>query len=135
MTKKVALTVALNALNLVNTDESVEARATLEKMIESLSNRTMSDEAKAKQNELRKAKTAAARAELIAKVAPVLREELSHTLEGVTVKELFSLAQAKLPEDFTANKVQNVLLREMRDELVITEAKGKANTYTLKGRA
>jgi len=131
MTKKNALTVALNVLSTVTTDEANEARITLAKMIESLS-KVPSDEAKAKQNELRKAKTAAARAELVAKVAPVLREELSHTLEGVTVKELFSLAQAKLPEDFTANKVQNILLREMRDELVITEAKGKANTYALK---
>jgi hypothetical protein len=93
---------------------------------------TLSDEAKAKQSELRKAKTAAARSELITKVAPVLREGLSHTLMGLTAKELFAEVADKLPEDFTAPKVQNVLLREMRDELVITEAKGKANTYALK---
>ena len=129
MTKKVALTVALNALNLVNTDESVEARATLTKMIEGLStSRTMSDEAKAKQNELRKAKTAAARAELVAAVAPILRKYLTN---DITAKELFETAKGELPEDFTHNKVQNVLLREMRPELVVTEAKGKANVYRL----
>lgn len=129
MTKKNALTVALNALTLVNTDEATEARITLAKMIESLStSRTMSDEAKAKQNELRKAKTAAARAELVAKVAPILRKYLT---ADVSAKELYEAAKAELPADFTHNKVQNVLLREMRPELVVTEAKGKANTYRL----
>ena len=129
MTKKNALTVALNALNLVNTDEAVEARATLTKMIETLStSRTMSDEAKAKQNELRKAKTAAARAELVATVAPVLRKYLT---ADISAKELFEAAKAELPTGFTHNKVQNVLLREMRPELIVTEAKGKANTYRL----
>ena len=129
MTKKIALTVALNALNLVNTDEAVEARATLTKMVEALStSRPMSDEAKAKQNELRKAKTAAARAELVATVAPVLRKYLT---ADISAKELFEAAKAELPADFTHNKVQNVLLREMRPELVVTEAKGRANTYRL----
>lgn len=129
MTKKNALTVALNALTLVNTDEATEARITLAKMIETLSaSRAMSDEAKAKQNELRKAKTAAARAELVAAVAPVLRKYLT---ADVSAKELYEAAKAELPADFTHNKVQNVLLREMRPELVVTEAKGKANTYRL----
>ena len=129
MTKKNALTVALNALNLVNTDEAVEARATLTKMIETLStSRALSDEAKAKQNELRKAKTAAARAELVAKVAPVIRAAM--TTEPQTAKEIFANCVG-LPEGFTAAKVQNVLLREMRDSINVTEAKGKANTYNL----
>ena len=129
MTKKNALTVALNALSLVNTDEAVEARATLTKMVETLStSRTLSDEAKAKQNELRKAKTAAARAELVAKVAPVIRAAM--TTEPQTAKEIFTNCVG-LPEDFTAAKVQNVLLREMRDSISVNEAKGKANTYNL----
>lgn len=129
MTKKNALTVALNALNLVNTDEAVEARATLTKMIETLStSHTLSDEAKAKQNELRKAKTAAARAELVAKVAPVIRAAM--TTEPQTAKEIFAKCVG-LPEDFTAAKVQNVLLRELRGDITVTEAKGKANTYNL----
>lgn len=129
MTKKNALTVALNALNLVNTDEAVEARATLTKMIETLStSRTLSDEAKAKQNELRKAKTAAARSELVAKVAPVIRAAM--TTEPQTAKEIFAKCVG-LPEGFTAAKVQNVLLREMRDSINVNEAKGKANTYNL----
>ena len=129
MTKKNALTVALNALILVNTDEAAEARITIAKMIETLStSRTLSDEAKAKQNELRKAKTAAARAELVAKVAPIIRTAM--TTEPQTAKEIFANCVG-LPEGFTAAKVQNVLLREMRDSINVTEAKGKANTYNL----
>lgn len=129
MTKKNALTVALNALNLVNTDEANEARVTVQAMIDALSkSRTLSDEAKAAQSEMRKAKTAAARAELVAKVVPVIRAAMS--TEPMTAKEIFANCVG-LPEDFTANKVQNVLLREMRADVNVTEAKGKANTYHL----
>ena len=144
MTKKIALTIALNAIaaNAQYTNPAYdgketttksytgeEVREVLTKMVDSLStSRAMSDEAKAKQNELRKAKTAAARAELVATVAPVLRKYLT---ADVSAKELYEAAKAELPADFTHNKVQNVLLREMRPELVVTEAKGKANTYRL----
>lgn len=144
MTKKIALTIALNAIaanaqyvnpvydgkeTTIKSYTGEEVREVLTKMVESLStSRAMSDEAKAKQNELRKAKTAAARAELVAAVAPVLRKYLT---ADVSAKELYEAAKAELPADFTHNKVQNVLLREMRPELVVTEAKGKANTYRL----
>lgn len=144
MTKKIALTIALNAIAVnaqytnpvydgkettVKSYTGEEVREVLTKMVESLStSHPMSDEAKAKQNELRKAKTAAARAELVAKVAPVLRKYLT---ADVSAKELYEAAKAELPANFTHNKVQNVLLREMRPELVVTEAKGKANTYRL----
>lgn len=89
---------------------------------------TLSDEAKAKQSELRKAKTAVARSELVAKVAPIIRAAM--TTEPQTAKEIFANCVG-LPEDFTAAKVQNVLLRELRSDITVTEAKGKANTYNL----
>lgn len=129
MTKKNALTIALNALNMVNTEDALEARVTVQAMIDALSKpHAMSDEAKAKQNELRKAKTAAARSELVAKVAPIIRAAM--TTEPQTAKEIFAKCVG-LPEDFTAAKVQNVLLRELRGDITVTEAKGKANTYNL----
>ena len=37
-----------------------------------------------------------------------------------------------LPADFTAAKVQYILIHELADEVVKTEAKGKANVYTLR---
>ena len=123
MTKIEALTIALNTI------EDTEARETIEKMIAQLSKpRKTSDEAKAKQNAKRKEATAQARAELVAKVAPILRKCLT---ADVTAKELYEMAKDELPADFSAAKVQNILLREMAPELVKTETKGKANTYRL----
>ena len=123
MTKIEALREALNTLT------NTEAREVVEKMIAQLSKpHTASPEAKAKMNAKRKEATAVARAELVANVAPILRKYLT---SDVTAKELFEIAKGELPSDFTAPKVQNILLREMAPELVKTEAKGKANTYRL----
>ncbi len=128
MTKKDALTIALSTMA-----DDTDAKTVIKAMIAQLDQKhTRTPEQKEAANAARKAKTAAARAELIAKVAPVLREGLSHTLQGVTVKELFGMVQNELPEDFSVAKIQNILLREMRDELDIIETKGKANTYRLK---
>lgn len=123
MTKIEALREALNTLT------NTEAREVVEKMIAQLSKpHTASPEAKAKMNAKRKEATAVARAELVANVTPILRKYLT---SDITAKELFEVAKGELPTDFTAPKVQNILLREMAPELVKTEAKGKANTYRL----
>lgn len=122
MTKKDALTVALN---FVPADEG-KAREIITSMIEQLSKqRKTSDEAKAKA----KAKRADARAELCAQVVPILREVIT---TDMTAKEIFAAASDRLPKDFSDKKVQAILLREMKDEVVKTEAKGKPNTYRLK---
>ena len=129
MTKKNALELAISILSTDNAnDEAVE---TLQKMVEQLENRTpMSEEKKAELSAKRKEATKTAREELVGKVAPVLRRYLTAPM---TAKELFEVAKAELPTDFSWQKVQNVLLREMAEELVKVEAKGKANTYALKG--
>ena len=90
---------------------------------------TTSPEAKSKANEKRKAATAAARAALMEQILPVLRNALT---EPMTAKALFDKAKNGLPADFTAAKVQYILLHEMADEVVKTEAKGEANTYAPK---
>ena len=143
MTKKDALTIAMSTLSAPtypnpNFDgkettrrefSAEEVREVLQNMIEQLSKpHKTSDDAKARA----KAKRANDRAVVVAQIAPILREGLTHTLQGITAKELFSLVKGKLPEDYTAAKVQAMLLRDMRDELIITEVKGKANTYALK---
>ena len=87
--------------------------------------RPTSDEAKAK----RKEKNAEARNALMEQVIPVLRNGLTSPM---TAKELFNVCSNGLPEDFTALKVQYVLLHEMADEVIKTEAKGKPNIYELK---
>jgi hypothetical protein len=87
--------------------------------------RKTSDTAKANA----KAKRANARAELMAQVLPILRDALT---EGGTAKEIFEHCADALPEDFTSAKVQYILLHELADEVVKTEAKGKPNVYTLR---
>ena len=123
MTKKEALVIALSTI------DNEEAKTVITSMIEQLSkSRPVSDEKRAERNAKRKADTAKAREELVSKVAPVLRKYLTN---DVTAKELFEMAKNELPEDYSAPKVQNILLREMSSELVKTETKGKANTYRL----
>jgi len=103
--------------------DKIEAlRATLVKRSE------RSDEAKEKASIKRKEQTAAKRAELCAQVVPILRDVMT---TDMTAKEIFAAAKERLPQDFTANKVQYILLNDMKGEVVKTEAKNKPNTYRL----
>ena len=123
MTRHDALVYALNTV--IEYNDNSEVCEVLTTMIAQLSKpRKTSDTAKANA----KAKRADARATLMAQVVPILRDVMT---ADMTAKEIFSAAQERLPQDFTANKVQAVLLREMKDEVIKTEAKGKANTYRL----
>ena len=128
MTKKDALTIALSTMT------NDEAKTVIQKMIDQLAQpRTpLSDEAKARINFARKEKTAAARAALMEKVLPVLRSALSKYDMAITAKELYENAKDNLPEDFTASKVQYVLLHELVDEVDKIDDGRNANTYRLK---
>lgn len=130
MTKKNAIERAIAVLSFDNAnDETVE---TLQKMLEGLekAHTPMSEEKKAELSAKRKEATSTARKELIEKVAPVLRKYLT---APVTAKELYETAKAELPADFSWQKVQNVLIRELAPELNKAEAKNKPNTYVLRG--
>ena len=107
---------------LTNPDEIVEVLTKIRDQI--AKPRKTSDEAKAKA----KAKRADARSALMAQVLPILREVIT---TDMTAKEIFTAAQEHLPQDFTDKKVQYILLNEMKNEVVKTEAKGKPNTYRL----
>ena len=109
---------------LTNPDEIVEVLTKIRDQI--AKPRKTSDEAKAKA----KAKRANERAALMKQVLPIIREGVA---DGGTAKEIFERCADALPADFTANKVQYILLNEMADEVVKTEAKGKPNIYKLKG--
>ena len=130
MTKKSALELAIATLALRN--ENDEAVTVLQKMVEQLEKpRTpIAEEKKAAISAKRKEATAAARAELLAQVMPVVRK---YATKPMTVKELLEVAKDELPANFTAPKLQNVLIREMASELDKVEVKGKPNTYCLKG--
>ena len=126
ITRVDALNIAINSIpmDIENPTEVVEVLTKIRDQI--AKPRKTSDEAKAAQSAKRKAATAQARAEMTAQVIPILREVIT---KDMTAKEIFAAASDRLPEGFTAPKVQNILLREMKDELVKTETKGKANTY------
>ena len=134
MTYARALTLAIENLTEVIYDgaNTMESKAVVERLTAlraTLAKRSQrSDDSKAKASAKRKDANAKARAELCAQVVPILREVIT---TDMTAKEIFAAASDRLPKDFTANKVQAVLLREMKDELVKTETKGKANTYRL----
>ena len=127
MTKHDALVYALDTVMKYN--DNNEVREVLTTMIAQLSKpRKTSDEAKAKA----KAKRADARAKVLAEVLPVLRVALTGA-DGFTAKELYDHCADQLPADFTANKVQYILLHDLAEEVIKTEAKGKANTYRIEG--
>ena len=123
MTYAVALSTAIDSIK----DTNPEVAERLTALRETLAKRSQrSEDSKAKASAKRKEATAKARTELCEQVVPILREVIT---TDMTAKEIYSAAAERLPQDFTAAKVQNILLREMKDELVKTEAKGKANTY------
>ena len=121
MTYAQALTIAIETID----DAAVIDR--LRSLRETLAKRSQrSEDSKAKASAKRKTQTAEKRAEMASIVVPVLRKVIDRDM---TAKEIFESAKEFLPQDFTANKVQTYLLREMKDELIKTETKNKANTY------
>jgi len=108
---------------LTNPDEIVEVLTKIRDQI--AKPRKTSDEAKAK----RKEKNAAARSALMEQVLPVIRDGVS---DGGTAKEIFERCKDALPSDFTSNKIQYILLHEMKDEVEKIEAKNKPNVYKIK---
>ena len=124
ITRVDALNIAIDTINTYRENDTAVCDILTKIRDQIAKPRTTSDEAKAKAS----AKRAKARAELCSQVVPILREVIT---TDMTAKEIFTAAQERLPQDFTANKVQAILLREMKDELIKTETKGKANTYRL----
>ena len=140
MTKSEAMTVAMNLIDDYKaiaevTEEQLakldEARGVYERMKAILDKpRTVSPASQEKidaKKEATKAATAKARAELIKRVAPILRKYL---ITDITVKELAAAVQGEAP-DMTEKKVQNILIRELKPELVRTERKHGGDLYRL----
>lgn len=136
MTKNSALQIVTETINACDlsafNDEQrakiADALMTIAGMREQLMKpRTSSPEAQAK----RKEKSAQERANAIKDVLPIVRDVVYNT-PHLTAKEIFEACEDKLPSDWTANKVQYLLLHELSDEIDKVEAKGKPNTYFIK---
>ena len=125
ITRVDALNIAINSIpmDIENPTEVVEVLTKIRDQI--AKPRKTSDTAKANA----KAKRADARAALMEQVLPTIREAVA---DGGTAKEIFERCADALPADFTAAKVQYILLHELADEVVKTEAKNKPNIYTMK---
>jgi hypothetical protein len=128
LTRVDALNIAINSIpmDIENPTEVVEVLTKIRDQI--AKSRKTSDTAKANA----KAKRANARAELMKDILPTLRDALTMYPDGLTAKALYETCAETLPEDFTTAKVQYILLHELADEVVKTEAKNKPNVYSLR---
>lgn len=123
MTYTAAIENAIRVLSASNeNDETIERLQALSAALVKRNAHKSSDATKAKQA----AKRAEARNGIVAEVAPIVFKAV--TLEPSTAKEIFERCEG-LPEDFTAPKVQYLLLHELAAKVIKTEAKGKPNTY------
>lgn len=124
MTYAQALNFAIDTIS----DEIVRERLTT--LRDTLARRSQRSEgSKEKANAKRKAKNAENRAALLAKVLPVLHDNMPTTITtAMTAKEIFTACETKLPENFTSAKVQYVLLNDMPEVRKI-EVKNKPNAY------
>lgn len=72
---------------------------------------------------------ARANADLYAAATPVVKAVMSAT--PMTAKEIFTACASELPEGFTANKVQYLLLHQLADVVKKHDNGKNANSYSL----
>lgn len=132
MTKKEALTIALNALketeNYKNGASALyESVVIIEKMIEQLSKpHTSSDEAKSKQAQARKDERAKVLAEVVTPIRAVMDKNPR------TADEIFHLAKDMLPADWTIAKTRYLLTHnELGDDVISIDNGRNPHTYHL----
>lgn len=131
MTNAIALQNAIDTLSTVEQTETVTA--TIERLVhmhETLVERAKaiasSEKVKAA-NEKRKTETKAARDALMATVLPVIRSVI--TAEDKTAEKIYEDCKANLPADFTAKKVQYILIHELAGEVVKVDNGRNSKTY------
>lgn len=71
-----------------------------------------------------------ANADLYATAMPIVEKAIDATPH--TVKEIFALCEKELPNGFTANKVQYLILHQLADKVDKHDNGKNANTYTRK---
>lgn len=126
MTRKAAIE---NAVAILSADaRNAETVETLNKILVGLhrERKPLTDEQKQANSAKRKAIAAEKRKEMITPIIPILRDALS---EPMTAKELYEKVKDNLPADFSWQKVQAILLKEMSPEVTKIECGRNAHQY------
>ena len=138
MTKKNALTVAMNLINdalanITDEDDLIEYAQELKDAKTVINDLIFVANRQEMYNEYRKKDNAYKRAEMLKNIFPVLREVLSHTQVGMTVKDITSDFEQKWTgESMTPAQIQYILLHDMKNEVEVIKNGRNANTYRLK---
>lgn len=138
MTKKNALTIAMNlindALDATNEEDLTEYVQELRDAKNMIAEQIYTATRQEMYNEMRKKENARKRAEMLKDLLPVLREVLSHTQLGMTVKDIESdFAQKWTGAHMKPNQIQYILLHDMKEEIEVIKNGRNANTYRLRG--
>lgn len=131
MTNTIALENAISVLSTVEQTETITKTVErLNAMHETLVKRAAAvasnEKIKAAQ-EKRKADNKAARDALMTAVLPVLRSVI--TAEPKTAEQIYDDCKVNLPADFTAKKVQYILIHELAGEVVKVDNGRNSKTY------
>ena len=138
MNQELALTVARNlindALDATTEDDLTEYGQELKDALDKINDMLAQIEREKKRYVERKAENAQKRAEMLKDVLAILREVLSHTRAGLTVKEIMSDFDQKWNGDYymTPAQIQYILLHDMKDEVEVIKNGRNANTYRLR---
>lgn len=132
-----ALTVARNlindALDATTEDDLTEYVQELQGALKAIDVKIAQIEKEKKRSVERKAENAHKRAEMLKDVLTVLREVLSHTQLGMTVKDITSDFEQKWTGVYmTPAQIQYILLHDMKDEVEVIKNGRNANTYRLR---
>lgn len=137
MNQELALTVARNlindALDATTEDDLTEYGQELKDALDKINDMLAQIEREKKRYVERKAENAQKRAEMLKDVLAILREVLSHTRAGLTVKEIASDFEQKWTGTYmTPAQIQYILLHDMKDEVEVLKHGRNANTYRLR---
>lgn len=138
MNQELALTVARNlindALDATTEDDLTEYVQELKDALDKINDMLAQIEREKKRSAERKVENAHKRAEMLKDVLAVLREVLSHTQIGMTVKDIVSDFDEKWTGVImTPAQIQYILLHDMKDEVEVIKNGRNANTYRLRG--
>lgn len=137
MNQELALTVARNlimdALDATTEDDLTEYGQELKDALDKINDMLAQIERDKKRYVERKAGNAQKRAEMLKDVLAILREVLSHTQMGMTVKDIMSDFDQKWTGAYmTPAQIQYILLHDMKDEVEVIKNGRNANTYRLR---